>query len=668
MAVRAEPIYPVPWHRGRFVSWLVTTDHKRIGLLYIWTSLVFFLLGGVMALLIRTELLTPETADFVSRQTFNQLFTMHGLTMVFLVIVPILAGFGNYLLPLMIGARDMVFPRLNAFSYWTFLLGGIVLYSSWFSAGGAADTGWYLYPPYATRTGTSVDLTILALHLLAVSSLAGAINFVATVHTMRTAGMSWMRMPLFVWTIYTYAWLLIIALPAVAAALTMLLLDRTAGTHFFLPDEGGSAVLYQHMFWFFGHPEVYIMVLPAFGIVSEVIPVFARKPIFGYAAIAFSTVGIAFVSMLVWAHHMFAVGMPNFLNGFFMIASVLVGVPTGIKIINWLATLWRGNITFATPMLFALGLISVFTIGGLTGIMVAAFPFDWQVHDTYFVVAHMHYVLFGGSIFGIFAGPLLLVAEDVRAHARRGPRQAQLLALLHRDQPDLRPAALPRAARHAPARVGLPRRAVVGDVEHRLDDRLVHARARHARLPHQRLALAEVAARRERPVARRYARVVHDLAAARAQLRQGAVHLEPASFARPSPAAAGGDQVTPGPWLRLCGLGATAAAAATVASGSLGIAHRALAAIALPPLVAIVIAAWRAHPRLLPWAVASLVSFLRCDRDLVGRPGARGRSSSRARGDRRVHRAALPWRARSRRVVARLRDADEAPHHVAAAL
>ena len=345
VAVRAEPIYPVPWYRGRFVSWLVTTDHKRIGVLYIWTSLAFFLLGGVMALLIRTELLTPETADFVSRQTFNQLFTMHGLTMVFLVIVPILAGFGNYLVPLMIGARDMVFPRLNAFSYWTFLLGGIVLYSSWFSAGGAADTGWYLYPPYAIRTGTSVDLTILALHLLAVSSLAGAINFVATVHTMRTAGMTWMRMPLFVWTIYTYAWLLIIALPAVAAALTMLLLDRTAGTHFFLPDEGGSAVLYQHMFWFFGHPEVYIMVLPAFGIVSEVIPVFARKPIFGYAAIAFSTVGIAFVSMLVWAHHMFAVGLPNFLNGFFMIASVLVGVPTGIKIINWLATLWRGNIT-----------------------------------------------------------------------------------------------------------------------------------------------------------------------------------------------------------------------------------------------------------------------------------------------------------------------------------
>jgi cytochrome c oxidase subunit I len=404
VVVRTEPIYPIPWYRGRYASWLVTTDHKRIGILYIATSLLFFVLGGLLALLIRIELFTPESATVVDRETFNQLFTMHGLTMIFLVVVPIFAGFGNFLLPLMIGAADMAFPRLNAFSYWMFLLGGVVLYSSWFSAGGPADTGWYLYPPYSAQTGTAVDLTILALHLVAVSSLAGAINFVATVHTLRTAGMTWMRLPLFVWAIYTYALLLIAVLPVIAAALTMLLLDRQAGTHFFLPDEGGNAILYQHMFWFFGHPEVYIMILPAFGIVSEVIPVFARKPIFGYAAIAFATVGIAFVSMLVWAHHMFTVGMPNVLNGFFMIASVLVAVPTGVKIINWLATLWRGNLNFATPMLFALGLISVFTIGGISGIFVAAFPFDWQVHDTYFIVAHMHYVLFGGSIFGIFAG------------------------------------------------------------------------------------------------------------------------------------------------------------------------------------------------------------------------------------------------------------------------
>ena len=403
MAVNTETVYPVPWHRGRFASWVVTTDHKRIGILYLWTSLAFFAAGGILALIMRTELTTPA-ADVVSRDTYDQLFTMHGLTMVFLVVVPIFAGFGNYVVPLMLGAADMAFPRLNALSYWLFLMGGITLYSSWFSAGGPADTGWYLYPPYSITTGASVDITILSLHLLAISSVAGAINFVVTVHSMRTPGMTWMRVPLFAWAIYTYAWMLIAVLPAIGAALTMLLLDRQAGTHFFIPDEGGNALLYQHMFWFFGHPEVYIMILPAFGIVSEVIPVFARKPIFGYNAIVFSTVGIAFVSMTVWAHHMFAVGFPNGLNVLFMVTSYLVAVPTGVKIINWLATLWRGNLSFTTPMLFALGLISVFTLGGLSGIFVASFPFDWQAHDTYFVVAHMHYVLFGGSVFGIFAG------------------------------------------------------------------------------------------------------------------------------------------------------------------------------------------------------------------------------------------------------------------------
>jgi cytochrome c oxidase subunit I len=404
MAVRAEtPVYPVPWQQGRVASWVTTTDHKRIGILYIATSLVFFIAGGVIALVMRAQLATSD-ADVVSGQTYSELFTMHGTTMIFLVVVPVWAGFANYLVPLMIGARDMAFPKLNAFSYWMFLLGGIVLYSSWFAQGGAASSGWTSYVPLSARTeGNGQDLWILALHLLTISSLAGAINFVVTIHNMRTRGMTWMRIPLFVWGILIYGYMLILALPALSAGITLLLFDRQIGTNFFLPDEGGDAVLFQHVFWFFGHPEVYIMILPAFGVISEVIPVFSRKPIFGYKAIAFSTVAIGFLSMLVWAHHMFTVGLPVWLQGFFMITSMVIAVPTGIKIFNWVATTWRGNLIFDTAMLFAVGFIFVFTIGGLSGIFVAAFPVDWQVHDTYFVVAHLHYVLFGGSIFALFA-------------------------------------------------------------------------------------------------------------------------------------------------------------------------------------------------------------------------------------------------------------------------
>jgi cytochrome c oxidase subunit I len=397
--------YHADWRRGRIASWLTTVDHKRIGILYIATSLVFFAVGGALALVIRTQLIVPNN-HVVVRNSYNELVTIHGTTMIFLVIVPILAGFGNYLVPLMIGAREMAFPRLNALSYWLYVLGGVVLYLSFFSKGGAAAAGWTSYVPLSTlhEPGHGQDLWILSLHILSISSLAGAINFIVTITNMRARGMSWMRMPLFCWAIATYAWLLVLVLPTLSAGLTLMLLDRQAGTHYFDPAHGGSALLYQHVFWFFGHPEVYVMILPAMGIVSEVLPVFSRKPIFGYKAVAVSTAGIGFYSLFVWAHHMFAVGLPIGLDVFFMISSMVIAIPTGVKIFNWLATIWRGNISFDTPMLWALGFIGVFTIGGLSGIFLAAFPIDWQVTDTYFVVAHLHYVLFGGSVFGVFAG------------------------------------------------------------------------------------------------------------------------------------------------------------------------------------------------------------------------------------------------------------------------
>jgi cytochrome c oxidase subunit 1 len=402
------------WQRGRVASWLVTTDHKRIGILYIGTSLLFFVLAGLMSMAIRLQLAQAD-AGVLEPDRYNELVTIHGTAMVFLAVVPILAGFANYLVPLMLGARDVAFPRLNALSYWLFALGGTVLMLSFFAKGGAAKAGWTSYPPLSTNSidsaGSGQDLWILSLHILTASSLAGAINFIVTIHNLRTRGMTWTRMPLFVWSIYIFAWLLMAVLPTLAAGLTLLLLDRGVSigpwevqTSFFASGDGGAPVLYQHAFWFFGHPEVYIMALPAFGIVSEVLPVFARKPIFGYKAVAFSTVTIGFFSMLVWAHHMFTVGLPNSLNAFFMIVSMIIAVPTGVKIFNWLATLWRGNISFDTPMLFVLGFLSVFTIGGLSGIYLAAFPIDWQVHDTYFVVAHFHYVIMGGVVFAIFGG------------------------------------------------------------------------------------------------------------------------------------------------------------------------------------------------------------------------------------------------------------------------
>src|ERR671937_474703 len=356
-----------------WLSWLSTTDHKKIGLLYIYSTFVFFMLGGVEALMMRLQLSVADNT-LIAPPTYNALVTIHGTTMIFLFIVPVLAGFGNYMVPLMIGARDMAFPRLNALSFWLLFFGGIVFYVSVFFQ--PPNQGWTFYAPLSDNAfapGNGVDAWIFLIHLSGLSSILGAINFIATIHNMRARGMGWSRMPLFVWTILIYSYLLVLALPSVAAAVTMLLTDRHFGTGFFDVTQGGDPLLWQHLFWFFGHPEVYIMVLPVFGMISEIIPVFSRKPIFGYKAVAFSTIGIAFFSMLVWAHHMFAVGMPVGLDAFFMISSMIIAVPTGVKIFNWLATAWRGNLQLDTPMLFALGFIALFTMGGLSGIFLAAF-------------------------------------------------------------------------------------------------------------------------------------------------------------------------------------------------------------------------------------------------------------------------------------------------------
>jgi cytochrome c oxidase subunit I len=387
-----------------WTSWLTTTDHKRIGIMYLYATFIFFMLGGVEALLMRLQI-SGADQSLLGPRIYNELVTMHGSTMIFLFVVPVLAGFGNYMIPLMIGARDMAFPRLNALSFWLFLFGGIAFYMSIFFTPPSA--GWTMYAPlsdnaYLQDGGT--DAWIFMIHLTGISSIVGSINFVATIHNMRAKGMGWGRMPIFVWTILVYSYLLILALPAIAAAVTMLLTDRHFGTAFFDPTGGGDAMLWQHLFWFFGHPEVYIMVLPAFGMISEILPVFARKPIFGYKAIVASTAAIAFLGMLVWAHHMFATPTSTVVLAFFMLSSFAIAVPTGIKIFNWLATLWRGTIVTKTPLYFASGFLATFVIGGISGVILAIFPVDWQLTDTYFVVAHLHYVLFGGSVFAIFGG------------------------------------------------------------------------------------------------------------------------------------------------------------------------------------------------------------------------------------------------------------------------
>jgi cytochrome c oxidase subunit I len=389
--------------RRGWTAWLTTTDHKKIGIIYLVSVLVFFVIGGVEALLMRIQLGVPENT-FLTPERYNEIFTLHGTTMIFLVIVPVWAGFANYFLPLMIGARDVAFPRLNAWSAWMFIFGGLALYGSLFFT--PPEAGWFSYVPLSLKEYTpsnGQEAWIYMVHLTGLASIIGAINFIATIHNMRAPGMGWGRMPLFVWTILIYSYLIILAITSLAATVTMLLLDRNFGTSFFDPTDGGSALLWQHLFWFFGHPEVYILVLPAFGVWSEILPVFARKPIFGYKAIAAATAGIAFLGMLVWAHHMFATPMSTVVLAFFMLSSFLIAVPTGVKIFNWVATLWRGTIEWRVPLLFSVGGIGTFLMGGITGIFLAVFPVDWQLTDTYFVVAHFHYTAFGASAFAMMA-------------------------------------------------------------------------------------------------------------------------------------------------------------------------------------------------------------------------------------------------------------------------
>jgi cytochrome c oxidase subunit I len=412
---------PITWPEAEVVSrpfvdrlheWVTTVDHKRLGLMYIFYALIFLVIGGIEAAIMRVQLSAAHN-NFVSPQVFNQMFTMHGTTMIFFVAMPLVFGFANYLLPLMLGARDMAFPRLNAFSFWLTAFGGILLYFSFlggnglYGAGGAPDVGWFAYAPLTAPTfspGHSTDFWTLSLLVSGFGSIGTAINIIATILCMRCPGMELRKMPLFAWLNLVMAGMVILAVSPLSAAQIMLLIDRYLGGHFFDTQAGGSAVIWMHFFWIFGHPEVYVLVIPAFAMASEIVPVFSRKPIFGYPVMVAATVCIGFIGMSVWAHHMFTIGMSSNANTFFVLSTMAISVPTGIKIFNWLATMWGGKIELKAPMLFIVGFLFQFLIAGLTGIMLSIAPFDWQLGNSYFVVAHFHYVIVGGILFAVFGG------------------------------------------------------------------------------------------------------------------------------------------------------------------------------------------------------------------------------------------------------------------------
>ncbi len=388
-------------HPTGISRWLFTTNHKDIGTLYLWFAFIMAVIGGLMSLVIRSELWAPGL-QMVDPHFFNQMTTVHALIMIFGFVMPAFVGLANWQIPMMIGAPDMALPRMNNWSFWILPFAGSLLLLSFLAPGGGPSAGWTIYPPLSVQGGAGMDFTILAIHMLGISSILGSINIIATILNMRAPGMKLMKMPLFVWSWLITAFLLIAAIPVLAGAVTMLLTDRHFGTHFFDAAGGGDPVMFQHVFWFFGHPEVYILVLPAFGVFSQIIPTFARKPLFGYTSMVFATATIAFLSFIVWAHHMYTVGMPLSGELFFMYATMLIAVPTGVKVFNWISTMWRGAMTFETPMLWAIAGVFTFTLGGLSGLMLSITPADFQYHDTYFVVAHFHYVIVGGSVFALF--------------------------------------------------------------------------------------------------------------------------------------------------------------------------------------------------------------------------------------------------------------------------
>jgi len=400
----AEQTFPVarPRYTG-ILEWVTTTDHKKIGVLYLFTTFFFFLSGGLLALAMRTQLAVPD-GHVLTAQQYNAAFTMHGTTMVFLFVVPVWTGFANFIIPLQLGARDMAFPRLNALSYWLLLSGGVLLYASFLVGPPAA--GWTSYVPLSTKPFSpqlGQDLWIIGLTVLGFSSIFGALNMIVTIFSLRAPGMTFHRITLFAWSVLVTSFLLILAMPFLTVAGVLLLFDRIAGTNFFSVGEGADPLLWQYLFWFFGHPEVYIMILPGFGVISEVLPVFSRKPIFGYKMIAYASVAIGFLSFGVFVHHMFVAGIDPALQTFFMLSTMLIAVPTGVKVFSWVGTIWGGSLRFKSAMLFALGFLAVFTIGGISGVFLASVPVDIQLSDTYYVVAHIHYVLVGGALFSFFA-------------------------------------------------------------------------------------------------------------------------------------------------------------------------------------------------------------------------------------------------------------------------